>query len=933
MAAPGFVGRDATVAAIRALMARGSSRPAVAAVVTGAPGSGKSRLLAEVAAGGSLHRLPAVGGSEPERRVPLAAARELLRALAAAPHEGPRLAALLDGSSPDRVLERLQLLEAAHRCLSELGPVLVVVDDLQWVDETTVALVHYLLRAARVDGTHVVVLAGSRPGQVASRFADAVGRLHLDPHSVLVLRLAALDRGSGVRLARDVNPSLSTQQATQVWERSSGLPFWIIELARAGADERQLGAALQARLAGLSADAASLAEALAVAGTPRQRMLFDRVLGWPAQRCDVAVAELVDEGLAVRTGPVVRLVHDLVRDVILAAIPTAELRRTHARLSRWLEEVAGDDVALLSEALSHRRAADLPSAQLGLLVLNAPRRSLLDVDDLAALARDAESESGPEADALEGAVARAAGELGHPRLALDRWLALRARLPAAPERSWAFLHASRAALALGDRTQAQQLLRDAGAGRSADPVLAVELDAQASEMAGNSRAESERPMLRAAAAARDLVRGAGGSAGLAPAERHAVLAALRAEFYFALRTERPITMLRLAEELETTADSAAGRLGAGLDAALALRLLGRYPEAERRCRDARLAAVRATLPVVSFHAGYLLAGTLYHLGRLTEARAAVHDVVAAADRAPVVVPSWLSVPWMRSLAQEIEVSLGGWSAARPALEDLVAAEREPHFRLQIRLVLGQWAARLGAPREAAFAGAALLAAADDADAAGCARCASEVAVRAAEGLARLGRSSEARGLLDRWDAEHDAPPVGQVAFWRLRAEALIAADRDAASAVAALEAVRDRAHAMGAGLEEVWSDLDLGRSLADLDRDRAVAALRSATRQAQRLDASSELRLAGQLLRGLGVRAWRPTPRVAAGDGAGLTEREAEIVTMVATGASNPEIAEAIFLSRKTVERHVSNIFAKTGVRNRAELAARLGQMAAAPPT
>ena len=52
-----------------------------------------------------------------------------------------------------------------------------------------------------------------------------------------------------------------------------------------------------------------------------------------------------------------------------------------------------------------------------------------------------------------------------------------------------------------------------------------------------------------------------------------------------------------------------------------------------------------------------------------------------------------------------------------------------------------------------------------------------------------------------------------------------------------------------------------------------------------------------------------------------LSEREREIATLIGAGHSNPEIAGRLFLSRKTVERHVSNILARTGARNRTELA------------
>jgi DNA-binding CsgD family transcriptional regulator len=65
----------------------------------------------------------------------------------------------------------------------------------------------------------------------------------------------------------------------------------------------------------------------------------------------------------------------------------------------------------------------------------------------------------------------------------------------------------------------------------------------------------------------------------------------------------------------------------------------------------------------------------------------------------------------------------------------------------------------------------------------------------------------------------------------------------------------------------------------------------------------------------------RSLPAKAPAHPAGLTQREVEVLRLIAAGKSNQEIAEELFISPHTVIRHVSNIFAKTGSTNRADAA------------
>ncbi len=63
-----------------------------------------------------------------------------------------------------------------------------------------------------------------------------------------------------------------------------------------------------------------------------------------------------------------------------------------------------------------------------------------------------------------------------------------------------------------------------------------------------------------------------------------------------------------------------------------------------------------------------------------------------------------------------------------------------------------------------------------------------------------------------------------------------------------------------------------------------------------------------------------PLPRSQPARERDLSERELEIISLVAEGLTNQEIAAALTISKRTVDNHVSNIFTKTGAKNRVAL-------------
>lgn len=110
----------------------------------------------------------------------------------------------------------------------------------------------------------------------------------------------------------------------------------------------------------------------------------------------------------------------------------------------------------------------------------------------------------------------------------------------------------------------------------------------------------------------------------------------------------------------------------------------------------------------------------------------------------------------------------------------------------------------------------------------------------------------------------------------------------------------------------------LAQVLGQSNHEVAGAEARAALSVFEDLGAGRDADAAAALLRDLGVKAARAGPK----NVGLLTKREQEVLALLGEGLSNPEIAERLFLSRKTVEHHVARILSKLGLRGRAEAAA-----------
>lgn len=517
-----------------------------------------------------------------------------------------------------------------------------------------------------------------------------------------------------------------------------------------------------------------------------------------------------------------------------------------------------------------------------------------------------------------------AGELGQHSVALSRWHAVADRLEDPIRRARAWLAASDAAQHLERPEEARACLARARRGEDTDPVLAIEIDAADAAITRwleHRLDDARRLTSEALQRARSLASSATSSAGAEGRFHAAYLRVLTLACVDAMQRNAPAEILPLTDEMDAMAarSGASASVEAGLRSGSALMLLGRLREAEDRLEAAWMSAHRAFLPDLALDVGSWLVWTRYLRGRLQEANETAIECLALAarigeeSRPAKIVRVWHNV---------IQISCGDRDAALDALHMIVRHEPDPHHRIIPHELIARWSARLYESEARDGVREALRSALADAEVAGCDRCSAELELVAVEAFARIDAIDEAR----RWLQRRGSTEAGTVLEeWNIvRARASLSHEGDSRDATPLQEAIAT-ADRIGLGLEAIWARLDLGQAIAESDRENAVAVLQEARRLAQDAAAVLEQQLAEQCLRRLGVRTWRRGRAEPVREGFhSLSEREREIARLIADGATNPQIAQSLFLSRKTVERHVSNTFSRLGVKNRAELAARV---------
>ena len=433
-------GRERELERVRALLDSGG-----ALLVRGSAGIGKSALLDEAAAiaGDRGMVVLRTGAVQSEARLPFAGLHALLRPVlpyvAALP--GPQRSALLsafgmsDDAAPDPFLIALAALELLSEAASR-APLLLLADDAHWLDGATADVLAFVAR--RLGDDHIAIVAAVRDGEpLAADGPPALAEAGWPEQCI-----GPLDDDASAELLDRVAPELDDFRRARILEAAGGNPLALSELPRATADDTPpagpavvpltarlertfaarasgLPAASRALLLGAAAnDDDTLAEALRAGSA---------IAGRPLAVSDLAPA--VVAGLVDAEGLTLRFRHPLVRSAVYQAAPLAQRHAAHAALAAAL--VAQPDRQVWHRVACATGPDDRLAADLEAAAERAQRRGAVDVA-LAALDRAARLTADPYRRGVRLVrAAELAAELGRTDL-VARTLAATSRLDLAP---------------------------------------------------------------------------------------------------------------------------------------------------------------------------------------------------------------------------------------------------------------------------------------------------------------------------------------------------------------------------------------------------------------------------------------------------------------------------------------------------------------------
>jgi DNA-binding CsgD family transcriptional regulator len=914
--------------------------------IEGEAGIGKTRLLVELAelARGRGHRVLVGRAGELEGDLPFGPFVDALDSHLASRRAGlppapwvPELAAVfpaLAGPDDRPVLpaERYRTYRAARALLAELaadGPLVVTLDDMHWADPGSVELLCHLWAHA-VDGP-VLLAAAYRPAQAAPRLASALAGAVRD-HRAELLGLRPLTRWEADEL---VGPGPRQASRESLYRDSGGNPFYLEQLARAAplTDGLPSGhgteadppppvrAALDSELAELSAQARTLLQGAAVAGDPFAVESAAVAAGIDPRHAATLVDELVKRDL-VRPGDAPRRFcfrHPIVRRAVYTASGPAWRVAAHARIAELLLEqgLAATAVAHhveLSAATGDARAVALLAEAAAAISSQAPSTAARWYRSAIRLLPpgDDHAEQCMELLIASAVALASAGELEEGREALLD--ALGRLAPGGP--IWLGLVGMCAGVevVLGrveeGRDRLVRALKELGDDESPEAVELKLRLAAAATFTGD--------YLTVQALADGILR-SDGSLGR-PAVVATATSLLALAEYSLGRTSAADVRLREAAALFDGLDDAS--LTPHTDAAMWLAIaeigMERFGDAVTHCQRG-IAVSRATgrgqWLVAIMHCRVLALTFQGRLGEAVELAAEAVEAGRVAGHAQALVTVLFEQCWAATQA-------GDLATAIRAGEEAVEAARGFDRGINTSMPGLALAAALLAAGQPQRARGELLEAAGGPDLPFLQRGLRWLAfeVLAAVELA-LGQPEAAEpwvAALERIAAD-EALPRELSAAARVRAAALLATGQPGPAAELALVAAQ---RARAAPVEAARSRTLAGVALARVgQRDRAMAELARAEAELSACGAQGYREEAAAALARLGRRRAR-RPAGASSGLAALSEREAQIAALVSEGLTNRRIAARCFLSEKTVERHLTNVYVKLGISGRAALSA-----------